>query len=175
MPREIMSEDKWPLLRQLHAEGHGRNEISRRMGIQGSCVSRTAAYLELSFDRSKVEAATRARMADLAERRIDLAEQFHDVAEDSLEKIYEPTTVYAFGGKDNVYEEHVFAEAPPAERRALVAAAGAASDRSLKLAPVEAAGGSTEDAKSMLGKLAEGIAAFVAETDEGQAEDGTAE
>lgn len=160
MPREIMAEDKWPLLRQLHAEGLGRNEISRRMGIQGSCISRTAAYLELSFDRSKVEAATRARMADLAERRIDLAEQFHDVAEDSLERIYEPTTVYAFGGKDNVYEEHTFDEAPAAERRALVLAAGAASDRSLKLAPVEASGGADE-AKSMLGKLAEGIAAIV--------------
>lgn len=162
---ELMGEARWDELRRLHAEGMGRNQIAREMGIQGSCVSRTAAHLGLTFDRSKIEAATRARLADLAERRSLLAVQFHDVAEDSLDRIYQDTTVYAFGGKNNDYEEHVFPEAPPAERRALVAAAGAASDRSLKLAPAEASSGA-EDAKSMLGKLAEGIAAMVNESTE---------
>ncbi|MFE7233915.1 hypothetical protein ACFVAF_25260 [Streptomyces sp. NPDC057596] len=156
----LMKQDRWDELRELHAQGKGRNVISREMGITNSVVSRTAAHLGLEFDRSKIEAATRARLADLAERRTLLAEQFHDVAEDSLDQIYQPTTVYAFGGKDNEFNEHTFDQAPPTERRALVAAAGAATDRSLKLAPPEVSGGADE-AKSMLGKLAEGISALV--------------
>lgn len=159
MPSEIMSEEKWPRLRELHAEGLGRNAIAREMGIQGSCISRTAAYLGLTFDRSKVEAATRARVADLAERRALLAEQFHNVAEDSLDRIYKETTVFAFGGKENRYEEHTFDEAPAAERRALVTAAGAATDRSLKLAPPEVSS-NLDSAKSMLGGLGTALAEF---------------
>jgi hypothetical protein len=172
MPHEIMGEDKWPRLRELHAEGMGRNQIAREMGIQGSCVSRTAAYLGLTFDRSRVEAATRARLADLAERRSLLAEQFHNIAEDSLDRIYEETTVYAFGGKENVYEEHTFDEAPAAERRTLVMTAGAATDRSLKLAPADVSS-NLDGAKSMLGNLGSLLSAYsrdLAEQD-GAAED----
>ena len=167
----LMGEDKWPELRRLHAEGKGRNAISREMGITNSVVSRTAAHLDLEFDRSKIEAATQARLADLAERRTLLAEQFHDVAEDSLDRVYQPTTVYAFGGKDNVYEEHVFDEAPAAERRALVSAASTAADRSLKLAPPEVSAGGVEDAKSMLGKLAQGLAELATESTDAPDED----
>lgn len=165
MPHEIMGEDKWPRLRELHAEGMGRNAIAREMGIQGSCVSRTAKYLGLTFDRSKVEAATRARLADLAERRALLAEQFHDIAEDSLDRVYQDTTVYAFGGKENTYEEHVFPEAPPAERRALVSTAGMATDRSLKLAPPEVSS-NVDAAKSMLGGLGAALTEWSRSLDE---------
>lgn len=165
MPAEIMSEEKWPELRRLHAEGLGRNAISREMGITNSCVSRTAAYLGLTFDRSKIEAATRARLADLAERRSLLAEALQSDAEKLRQQMWEPTLVYAFGGKENSFNSELLDEAPPAEKRALMGTAGMAIDRSLKLAPVEASGGA-DDAKSMLGKLAEGIAALVREDDE---------
>ncbi|MFJ8929244.1 helix-turn-helix domain-containing protein [Streptomyces sp. NPDC102364] len=165
MPREIMAEAKWDRLRELHAEGMGRNQIAREMGIQASCISRTAAYLGLTFDRAKIEAATRARLADLGERRSLLAEQFHDVAEDSLDRIYKPTTVYAFGGKENTYEEHTFTEAPATERRALVVAAGTATDRSLKLAPADVAS-NLDSAKSMLGNLGSLLTAYSRDLDE---------
>ncbi|MFJ6559965.1 hypothetical protein ACIQMV_08790 [Streptomyces sp. NPDC091412] len=167
----MMGKDRWDELRELHAQGLGRNAISREMGITNSVVSRTAAHLGLTFDRSKIQAATAARLADLAERRSLLAEQFHDVAEDSLDRVYQPTTVYAFGGKDNVYEEHTFEEAPAVERRALVSAASTAADRSLKLAPPETSGGGADDAKSMLGKLAQGIVELASQDDE-PADDG---
>ncbi|WP_333742690.1 hypothetical protein [Streptomyces ardesiacus] len=159
MPSEIMGEDKWPKLRELHALGMGRNEISREMGITNSCVSRTAAYLGLTFDRSKIRAASEARAADLRERLSLLAEKLMDVAEDSLRRVHEPTIVYSFGGKNNEYNEHEFPEAPPAERVKYMTATAIAIDKIGKLLPPEAGSGA-DDAKSMLGKLAEGIAAL---------------
>ncbi|MEU0589982.1 hypothetical protein [Streptomyces ardesiacus] len=165
MPSEIMAEDKWPKLRELHALGMGRNEISREMGITNSCVSRTAAYLGLTFDRSKIRAASEARAADLEERRSLIAEQFMAIAEDSLRRIYEKTTVYSFGGKDNEYNEHTFDEAPNADRKALITAAAIAVDKVLKLVPPAEASG-LDSAKSMLGSLGEALSRYSREQDE---------
>lgn len=152
MPHGVMAEDRWDELRDLHAEGKGRNVIAREMGIATGCVSRTAEHLGLTFDRTAIQAATAARLADLAERRSVIAVKFTDVAEDSLDRVYQPTTVYAFGGSQNTYEEHTFDEAPAAERRAYVSAAGVATDKSLKLAPAET-GANIEAGKSMLGDI----------------------
>ncbi|MFI7890886.1 hypothetical protein ACIFUY_06435 [Streptomyces sp. CACIS-1.16CA] len=163
VPTGVMAKDLWERFRELHTEGLGRNAIAREMGKCGAVVSRTAEHLGLTFDRSRIEAATAARVADLAERRSLLAVQFTDVAEESLQKIHEPTTVYAFGGKENNFNSETFPEAPHAERRILIMAAGAAIDRSLKLAPPEQASGGADEAKSMLGKLAQGISALVNE------------
>lgn len=165
MPNGTMSPDRFEELRELHAQGLGRNQISRQMGITASVVSRTAEHLGLDFDRSKIVAATQARLADLAERRSLLAVKFHDVAEDSLDRIYRETTAFAFGGKDNTFNDHTFDEAPSADRRALVSAAGIATDRSLKLAPVEESSG-LDAAKSMLGSLGEALTAFARAEDE---------
>lgn len=170
MAREIMAEDKWPKLRELHALGMGRNEISREMGITNSVISRTAAHLGLTFDRSKIRAASEARAADLEERRSLIAEQFMEIAEDSLRRIYQPTTVYAFGGKDNEYNEHTFTEAPNADRKALITAAAIAVDKVLKLVPPTEASG-LDSAKSMLGSLGEALSRYSREQDEAEGDE----
>lgn len=154
----LMAEARWDELRELHAQGLGRNAISRAMKITNSVVSRTAAHLGLEFDRTMIEAATRARLADLAERRSLLAEDLQDDAEKLRAQMWEPTLVFAFGGKDNVFASETLDEAPAADKRALMGTAGMAIDRSLKLAPLETSGAQADDAKSMLGKLAQGIA-----------------
>ncbi|MGW2724811.1 hypothetical protein [Streptomyces sp. NPDC001492] len=162
----------WPLpeefhdkIRELHSLGYGRNRIAREIGQPPVSVSRTAEFLGLTFDRTKIQAATEARMADIAERKSLLAEDLLGDAEKLRKQLWEPTTVYSFGGKDNTYEEHEFDEAPAAEKRALMSTAGIAIDRVLKLVPAEVGSGA-DDAKSMLGKLAEGIAAIVQQSDE---------
>ncbi|MET8113805.1 hypothetical protein [Streptomyces prasinus] len=165
MTRYLMAEEKWPELRRLHALNMGRNAISREMGVNASCVSRTAAHLKLTFDRTAIRAAAEARAADIEERKSLIAERFMDIAEDSLERIYKPTTVYSFGGKSNEYNEHVFDEAPAAERVKYMTSAAIAIDKVLKLVPDERSSGA-DDAKSMLGKLAEGIAAIVNQDDD---------
>ncbi|MBL3664522.1 hypothetical protein JL475_00480 [Streptomyces sp. M2CJ-2] len=171
MPHGVMAEDRWNEFRDLHAEGLGRNMIARRMGITASVVSRTADHLGLTFDRSKIQAAADARKADVEERRSLLASQLLDIAEDSLARIYRPTTVYSFGGAKNEYNDHVFDEAPVAERVKLMTAAAIAVDKSLKLIPPGESSGA-DDAKSMLGKLAEGIAALAAQGDETPIDEG---
>ncbi|MGW2113788.1 hypothetical protein [Streptomyces zhihengii] len=142
------------------------------MGITPSVISRTAEHLGLAFDRSRIQAATVARIADLAERRSILAEELTTVAENCIAEMDEPCLVYAFGGKDNTFASELLDKAPASEKRALMGTAGMAIDRSLKLAPAEVSGGADE-AKSMLGKLAQGIASIVNDgpvTSEGESE-----
>lgn len=161
----LMREELWPRLQELHAEGLSRNAISREMKITNSVVSRTAAHLGLTFDRSGIRVAMEARQADIAERRSLLAEQFTEIAEDSLDRVYVETTVFSFGGKDNEYNEHTFDEAPIAERKALVTTAAIAVDKSLKLLPADAGSG-LDEAKSMLGDLGKLLTVYSRDADE---------
>lgn len=174
MPGGTTSEDRFDELRRLHADGLGRNAIAREMGIAPVVVSRTAEHLGLTFDRSRIQAATEARLADLAERRSLLAEDLLDDAEKLRARLWEPTVVYAFGGKENVYTEEPVSEPPPADKRALMATAATAIDRCLKLVPpAEHQGNGADDAKSMLGSLARGIAELIdGPADEPLTEDG---
>ncbi|WP_127468753.1 hypothetical protein [Streptomyces sp. B27] len=165
VPHGVMASTKWEQFRELYAQGLGRNAISREMGICNAVVSRTAEHLELTFDRSRIEAATAARLADLAERRSILAEQLTSDAERLRKKLWEPTFVYAFGGAQNVFTKELVDEPPPADKRSLMSTVGIAVDKSLKLAPAETSGSGADDAKSMLGKLAQGIAELAAQDD----------
>lgn len=132
-------------VKRLHAAGCSRNEICRRTGRSNRWVSATAADLGLSFERMPGDsAALKARRADLAQRRIALAEALQTDAERLSEQLWQPTTVYAFGGKENTYEQHTLPEAPAAEKRALMSAAATAIDRSVKLLPPEAGDGADE-------------------------------
>ncbi len=160
-------------IRELHDLGYGRNRIAREIDKPPVMVSRTAEFLGLTFDRSKIQAATEARLADMAERRSILAEDLLSDAERLRRQLWEETTVYSFGGKENSYEEHVFDEAPASEKRALMSTAAMAVDRSLKLVPaVEAS--NLDSAKSMLGSLGEALVAFTRTEDE-QAVEGDGE
>ncbi len=170
MPGGTIDPDRFDELRDLHAQNYGRNRIAREMGVPPVMVSRTAEHLGLTFDRSKIQAATEARLADLAERRSLLAEDLLGDAEKLRAQMWEPTTVYSFGGAQNEYNDHTFDEAPPAEKRALMGTAGMAIDRSLKLVPAEESS-NLDSAKSMLGSLGEALVAYTRQEDEQQAAD----
>ncbi|MCZ4510412.1 hypothetical protein O3Q52_19910 [Streptomyces sp. ActVer] len=165
MPGGTIGSERFDEFRELHAQGLGRNAIAREMGFAPVMVSRTAEHLGLTFDRSQIQAAADARRADVEERRSILAERFVTIAEDCLDRIYQPATVYSFGGKDNTYEEHEFDEAPVAERVKFLTGAAIAVDKSLKLAPPQESSG-LDAAKSMLGSLGEALTAFSRAEDE---------
>ena len=169
MPTGTIGPDRFDEFRELHARGYGRNRIAREMGVAPVCVSRTAEHLGLTFDRSRIEAATKARLADLAERRALLAEDLLSDAEKLRAQMWEPTIVYNFGGATNSYEEHEFPEAPAADKRALMSTAATAIDRVLKLVPPEESS-NLDGAKSMLGSLGEALARYSREEDEREAE-----
>lgn len=168
MPGGTIDPGRFDELRELHAQGYGRNRIAREMGVPPVMVSRTAEFLGLTFDRSRIEAATKARLADLAERRALLAEDLLSDAEKLRAQMWEPTVVYNFGGATNSYEEHEFPEAPAAEKRALMSTAATAIDRVLKLVPPEVSS-DLDGAKSMLGSLGEALARYSREEDEREA------
>lgn len=155
-PRPVTDETR-EQVRALHAEGLGRNEIARRLQRSPRTISVLSAQMGLSYDRTATEEATRARMADLAERRAILAEELQGDAERLTASVWEPAKVFSFGGKDNTYNEKPVDEPPADAKKALMATAGMAIDRSLKLCPPLESNGE-EDARSMLGKVMTGLA-----------------
>lgn len=122
---------------RLHAEGCGRNEIARRIGRSVRSVTLYAAKMGLSFDRTRTEEATRARKADLEERRTLLAEALQGDAEQLTEQMWQPAKVFRIGGSSNSYTEHDVDEPPADAKKDLMAAAGIAIAKSLQLVPPE--------------------------------------
>jgi hypothetical protein len=132
-----VTEEELAAIRRLHGEGKGRNEISRLTGRSLRTISIHCAKMNLDFDRTMTEEATRARKADLEERRAILAEALQGDAEQLTEQLWQPAIIYNFGGKDNTYEKRLIDEPPADAKKNLMAAAGIAIEKSLKLIPPE--------------------------------------
>jgi hypothetical protein len=69
-----VTEDELAEIRRLLAEGRARTEIFCVIGRSLRTISVHAAKMGLTFDRTMTGEATRARKADLEERRVILAE-----------------------------------------------------------------------------------------------------
>lgn len=135
----------------LYDQGLGCNAIARELGVDPATVSRWAKKAGLSFDRSKVAAANEAHKVDLAAGRIRLAEKMLAASESMLDKIDDPYLVYAFGGKENEYNEHELTSAPVEVRRNVITTAGITFDKLTRV--VENSGDGADNAKSMLAEL----------------------
>ncbi|MEU9865498.1 helix-turn-helix domain-containing protein [Streptomyces sp. NPDC047971] len=72
-------------VRELHAQGLGRNEIARQIGRGQRTVSVLADEMGLSFDRTATAVATEARKADAEARKARILEGLYEVAEDELD------------------------------------------------------------------------------------------
>ncbi|MGW1151982.1 helix-turn-helix domain-containing protein [Streptomyces rubiginosohelvolus] len=158
MGRPITDTDR-RAVRRHHAAGLSRNAIAKKIGRSASTVSKIASEFEppLSFDRAaEVATATAVRKADLDQRRTEMAHRLHDVAERELGKMTEPHVYWDWGGKDHDYDERTQPEPTPADRRTMMATAGAALDRSLKLLPPKTDPG--EQGRSVVGELMAGLA-----------------
>ncbi|MCL3994438.1 helix-turn-helix domain-containing protein [Streptomyces lavenduligriseus] len=132
-----VTEADYDEVRRLHAQGLGRNAIAREMGRGPRTVSVIAAELGLDFDRSMTAEATRARKADLEERRVLLAEALQGDAERLTEQLWQRAKVFNIGGKNNTYTDHDVDEPPAEAKKNLMAAAGIAVEKSLKLVPLD--------------------------------------
>ncbi|MFE1349332.1 helix-turn-helix domain-containing protein [Streptomyces sp. NPDC058757] len=135
-PRPVTAADE-QAVRDLHAQGLGRNEIARRLDRGTRTISVIAARLNLEFECTRTEKATQHRTAQLAEKRAILADALMDDALRLTERLWEPAKVFNIGGKDNKYTEQEVPEPPAADKRALMAAATAAAAQSLRLVPPE--------------------------------------
>ena len=156
-PRPVTAKERAEILRR-HAVGESRNDIAKAMKRSGQTISRIVAAEGLSFARGEqVIAATKARQVDLAALRAELAVDLTLDAIRLRQQLWEPATVFNFGGKENDYNEHHFDQPPAADKRALMATAGMAIDRSYKLAPPADDSGA-EAARSMVTQLMSGLA-----------------
>ena len=153
-----VSDDERAEIVRLHALGLGRNEIARQVGRAQRTVSLICAEEGLVFDTSMTEDATRARVAQLAALRADTAVDLHLDAMRLTQQMWEPATIYNFGGKDNTYRDKAVDEPPALDKKALMTAAGIALEKSLKLVPPADDAGA-EAAKSVLGQLMVGLKA----------------
>jgi hypothetical protein len=139
-PRPVTDQDR-QRIRQLHAEGLGRNDIARELGRSGQTISKIADELGLRFDRAATLAATRARKADAAALRATLTLDYLRDAQRLRHQLWEPHKAYNFGGKDNTYNEQQFDEPPVDAKLKLMQASTMAADRSVRLEQHDAGDG----------------------------------
>lgn len=156
--KRAVDEDDYRRVQELHALGMGRNAIAREIRRAQRTVSVIAAELGLAFDTSMTEEATAHRVAQLAALRADTALDLHLDALRLTQQMWERTTVFNFGGKDNTFNFKEVDEPPAADKKSLMSAAGIALEKSLKLVPPADDAGA-DDARSMLGQLMVGLKA----------------
>lgn len=171
--RPIDAKDR-AAVKRLHKQGKSRNDIARAIKRSPSTVSKIAAAFTppLTFERgAEVVAATEARRIDLAARRVALAEQLHQDAEKLRTQLWEPCTVGAFGGKDNIWNDTRLEQPTFADQRNILAATGTAIQQSLKLQPAEGGEGA-DQVRSMLGTLGEVLTQAAADADDDGGGDG---
>jgi len=143
-------------VRLLHAEGHSRNEIARRIGRGGRTVTRIAAELGLDFDRARTAAATEAKMIDAKARRAAIIEGLYDVAEDELAYLKQDEEYRLVEVSLGKPVKYAVARLPAQDRKALVSSISTATSAAARLEALDGDPG-VDAARSMLGTLAEGL------------------
>lgn len=151
-PAPLTDADRARIL-ELHAQGMSRNDIHRETGRSAAAVTKVVHDAGLSFDRSATAAATEARKADLAARRASLREKYLQRADELLEQMTQPCTVFNFGGKDNTYAEHQLTKPPVKDLRDLMQAASIATTAEIRIAQADQNQG-VEAARSLLAGIA---------------------
>lgn len=141
----------------LHADGHARNEIARRVGISAGSVTNICRKSDRAFDRSETKQATEARVVDLAAGRTRLAEKMLVASESMLDKFDAPYLVYNFGGKDNTFESRTLDSAPVEVRRNIITTAAITFDKLTRI--VEKDNGGLDQAVGVLDQIADGFKA----------------
>lgn len=144
--------------RELFDLGMGCNAIARELGVGAATISRWAKREGLDFSRDETAVAVRARTLDIAASRTELTKKVLLVAHEALDNLDGPYLVYAFGGKDNDYAEHLL-DTPPIEvtRTAVTIAkdAHAVATKTLEQTPE-----GLRKAESLLDRLEAGLSRF---------------
>jgi len=145
---------------KLHSEGLSRNEIARRTGVSAGSVTKHCRTAGAAFDRSLTKDATEAKQVDLAAARLTLAQRLNVAANDMLDMIDKPFTVFNFGGKDNTFAEATLDSAPVEARRTIVTSAAIVFDKISRI--VEKDNGGLEQTVGVLDALAGNLSAAAA-------------
>ena len=145
-------------LRQLHADGITLTAIAKHLGRDKGSVSRKAAKMGLTWDRSATAAATQAKVLDAKARRAQLKLNLLDDATRLREQLWKPAHYIDHGGKDFDRVEWTQDEPTYADKLKLVQAVSAAIGSYDRLEKLDGDGG-VADAVGMLDKIADAIKA----------------
>jgi len=158
--RPPLTEAELEQIKQLHAEGKGRNEIAEAIGRAAATITAAAKKLGLSFDESQTVEATAARVAKMKSQRMDLAEQLLEDVLKMRERLWSPHNYYERGPDSLV---PVTLPLPPLrDTRDGYAALQIALKGHLELVS-ESTDNGIDGKRSVLANLIEGIKSAVAE------------
>ncbi|QVJ03051.1 hypothetical protein KGD82_13535 [Nocardiopsis eucommiae] len=150
--------EQWQAIAQAIRDGGTCRGIATEHDVSPDSVRRIAKEENIpdAFARAHTEKATRARVADMAERRARIAEKYLSKAEQLLDQMDEPHLVYSFGGKENTYAEHLLDRAPTGDLRNLMTTSAVAVDKHMKLIAADTDTGAAT-AASMLSGIADAL------------------
>lgn len=111
--------------------GRGRNDIARRHDVGQATVTRIAAQegITEAWDRSASKRATELRAIDVRQRQTELAHLLLEDAHRLRRQLWEPCTVFKFGGKDNTLATHDLPEPDFEGKRNLMTTLAIAVDK----------------------------------------------
>ncbi|TQL46684.1 hypothetical protein FB562_2208 [Homoserinimonas aerilata] len=139
----------------LHAQGLARNEIARQTGVSTGSVTNVCKDNDRAFDRSATKDAQAARSVDLAEARLNLAQRLNVAANDMLDMLDKPFTVFNFGGKDNTFASEELDTVPVEARRTIITSTAIVFDKISRI--VEKDNGGLDQAVGVLDQIAAGF------------------
>ncbi|WP_192496810.1 helix-turn-helix domain-containing protein [Pseudoclavibacter sp. CFCC 14310] len=139
MPQQHhFSDDDARKLQTLHTEGWSLTKIAEHLGYSRATISKHAKRLGLEWaSRSQTRAATQAKQADAAALRAALKLKLLQDAEQLRGQLFDRTTVFSFGGKDNIYREHTLPRPPADVQRNIMTSIGIAVTKSLDLEKID--------------------------------------
>lgn len=153
MPKPLAPDRRAAILDAIRAGGTCRG-IARKHNVSPDTVRRIAADagIEQPFARTNTENATRAKQADNRAKRAALASRLLAKANELLDQMDQPITVWNFGGKDNTFNSVVVDRPPISDQRNLMTAAAVAIDKHIVIDRHDSGAGA-EQAASLLGSL----------------------
>jgi transposase-like protein len=160
MAQQLTPAERQRIIEAIKA-GQPRNEIARETGRAPATVTLIAQEEGLSFDRADTKAATEARVTDIRARLAALADGLVADAERLRGQLFAPHVAFAFGGKDNEYNEHEIPEPTARDKQAIMTSIGIAVDKARQITAAEAPGG--EEARSLVRDLLDGISEWAAD------------
>jgi len=159
VPKALSAAKRKQILK-LHADGLSRNEISRQAKVSPSSVSKICNEAGATFDRTKTKDASEAKRVDLADARMTLAHRMDKAANDMLDMLDRPFTVFNFGGKDNTFSSEVLDTVPVDARRTIITSSAIVFDKISRI--VEKDNGGLDNTVGVLDALSGNLAAAAA-------------
>lgn len=132
MPARTPDAKREAILADVRA-GKSCRQTARDHEVSPATVSKLAKDEDVAdaFGRSQTKSATEAVVADNRAWRAATSRRFLAKCNALMDRMDGPHLVYAFGGRDNEYNEHELAEPPVDALRGLMTAAAIAFDKHL--------------------------------------------